>query len=195
MSKPFQLLACAVAGVMSACGPKEPPELTRLIQAVDHVGLVHQQTFVDTVHDDRDSPEFRRQLDSGFFALPTGAASVILSADRFIVGSDSSTSFSVSAYTRGARLELVHVFAPLVNGSETQNQQMLATIDSVALVLAGDTAGLFRWVDSSWQAVWRDWEHSRARSERIKEKRFGPYLMAVSGVPPDFVFFGAVRVN
>jgi len=107
--------------------------------------LVREQAFIDTVHIDRDSPEFRRQLDSGFFALPTGAASVILSADRFLIGSDSSTSFSVSAYTRGGRLELVQVFAPLVNGSEVQNQQMLATIDSVAMVLAGDTAGLFRW--------------------------------------------------
>ena len=29
----------------------------------------------------------------------------------------------------------------------------------------------------------------------IKEERFGPYLMAISGVPPDFVFFGSTEVR
>lgn len=174
---------------------QRPNELTRLIQAADHVGLVRERSFIDTVAGDRNSPQFRAQLDSGFLALPAGAATIILASDRFVLGQDSSTSFSISAYMENGRLQLVHVFAPLVNGTESQNQQMLATLDSVAGILAGDTTGLFTWVDSSWQAVWRGWEHARARNDMVKEKRFGNYLMAVSGVPPDFVFFGALRVH
>jgi len=103
--------------------------------------------------------------------------------------------FSISAFSDQNGLQVVHVFAPLVNGSESQNNQMLASLDSVARVLATDTTGLFTWIDSSWQAVWRDWEHSRTRADRVKERRFGHFLMAVSGVPPDFVFLGAVRVQ
>jgi len=180
----------------SGCRPtQQPTELTRVIDAVDHAGLVRKQAFVDTQHVDRDSPQFRRQLDSGFLALPSGAASIILRTDRFQIAVDSATSFTVSAYSPNGRLSLVQVFAPLVNGSEQQNAQMLATIDSVAVVLAADTTGVHRWVDSSWQAVWRDWEHSRTRDDRIKEKRFGNYRMVVSGVPPDFVFFAAVRMQ
>jgi hypothetical protein len=196
MSKLMAWWVCVVLLATSGCGgTQDPPELVRVRQAAGNVGLVREQGFVDTIPFDRDSPGARAQLDSGFFGLPSGAARVVLSADRVVVASDSSTSFSVAAYVDRDRLALVHIFAPLVNGSERQNEQMLATVDSVAAVLAGDTTGLASWVDTSWQAVWRDWEHSRAAADRIKEKRFGPYRMAISGVPPDFVFFGALRVD
>jgi hypothetical protein len=197
MSNRPSWLLCAAALVGSSCGGgDQPSELADLIHAVDRVGLIPSEAFVDTVLDiDRDSPKFRARLDSGFLALPTGAAQVILASDRVLVAVDSSTSFFVSVYSRDGHLQLVHVFAPVVNGTERQNEQMLATIHAVASVLAHDTTGLVSWVDSSWQAVWTDWEHSRAREDRVKERRFGHYLMAVSGVPPDLVFFGALRAQ
>jgi len=172
-----------------------PPELIRLIQAVEPVGLLRSAAFVDTTPPDFKSPDLRSQLDSGFLALPTGAASALLATKQLVFAADTATSFSIAAYSNENRLQVVHVFAPLVNGSERQNGQMLASLDSVARVLADDTTGLFAWIDSSWQAVWRDWEHSRTRADRVKERRFGHFLMAVSGVPPDFVFLGAVRVE
>ena len=195
MTRLHRGLWTAAVLVVGCHAADRPPELIRLIQAVEPVGLLKLSAFVDTTPPDFSSPNLRNQLDSGFLALPTGAASALLSSKQLVVGADTETSFSISAYSDQNGLQVVHVFAPLVNGSESQNNQMLASLDSVARVLATDTTGLFTWIDSSWQAVWRDWEHSRTRADRVKERRFGHFLMAVSGVPPDFVFLGAVRVQ
>lgn len=199
----FSLAFAAVApkttlsaqGPRSVLSPAVPPELARVIDAVDRVGFIGAAAFVDTTLTDRDSPRIRAQLDSGFLSIPTGAGSVILASDRIVIAVDSGTSFLISAYCRNGHLRLIRMFAPLVNGSERQNVQMLATVDSVASVLANGAPGLSEWIASSWQAVWRDWEGSRTRADRVKERRFGDYLMAVSGVPPDFVFFGAIRLD
>ena len=186
----------AGAVLVVGCRPADrPPELIRLIQAVEPVGLLKPSAFVDTTPPDFSLPSLRNQLDSGFLVVPTGAAAALLGSKQLVIGADTETSFSISAYSNQDGLQLVHVFAPLVNGSDSQNKQMLASLDSVARVLATDTTGLFTWIDSSWQAVWRDWEHSRTRSDRVKERRFGHFLMAMTGVPPDFVFLGAVRVQ
>jgi hypothetical protein len=195
VSIPATLLRAQVPNRPRGRPADRPPELIRLIQAVEPVGLLRPAAFVDTTPPDFKSPNLRRQLDSGFLAFPTGAASALLTSKQLVFAADSETSFSISAYSNQNRLQVVHVFAPLVNGSERQNQQMMASLDSVARVLASDTTGLFAWIDSSWKAVWRDWEHSRTRADRVKERRFGQFLIAISGVPPDFVFLGAVRVH
>jgi len=185
------------AVLIAGCGSVDrPAELNRLIHAVEPVGLLKPAAFVDTTLPDFGSPDLRRQMDSGgFLSLPTGAPAALLVSKQLVIAVDSETSFSIAAYSNHTGLQVVHVFAPLVNGSGRQNEQMLSSLDSVARVLANDTTGLFAWIDSSWQAVWRDWEHARTRSDGVKEKRFGHFLMAVSGVPPDFVFLGAVRVE
>jgi hypothetical protein len=162
--------------------------------AVDSVGLLPESAFRDTTISRADLESIRSSLDSSnHFTLPDGAEAVLRAGSPYVVGVERQTGFAVLAHSRDNALILVHVFAPLVNGDSNQGALMMRSIHAVAMTLSPSDATLPAWIDSSAWSVWRGWEQARTRADNYRKRRSGDYQMTVTGVPPDFVLFGALR--
>lgn len=184
-------LALVAAGTCVGCesaGSEGGVELGQVQSAVSGVGLLDESLFVDSIRTPEVAAALAASMSEGEWnPFPEGVARVIEENHPFSCASHA-TGFRVCAYHSNRGVELVRLFAPVVNGSAEENGLMMETMYAVAEALAPDEARIREWTDSAWQASWQAYgREGVTRADVVHERQIDGYLLSVWGVPPDFI--------
>lgn len=185
-------LAIICIFIFSGCISKNFIQSTSIVTAADGVGLVKAEHFVETLRSEDELAYVKAH--PGWFDLPEGASEVILRYPRYLLGRHESD-FNISVYRSNRGVEHVSVTAPVVNGTQEENELMIETLYSIGEAMFPGQPLIRKWIEVSWQKSWENYyKDGIQRADVIHERDLGNYRVSVAGVPPDIIKLGVLRL-
>ncbi len=198
MKKTLVLLFTLTLANASLCS-EPPPHAKAIVAAAISAGLLTPRDFTSKVLSPEELQTLKRDIKKqNWIADIPGLESALLSNYPAEIGRQEKPGFGLWVHYSGETVMLLRASVPLVNGDQREQKAMIETMLAATEALAGRDSGVRRWLDAEWQ---RSWEISAKlfeqesidRSEIIRKKEFGPFLVTVWGVVPDIIFLNCVR--